>query len=170
MDVYVQKGAFPETLCNLIKYDAYKQHSPIAGLIGSAEEDTLKSSEVRWLRRGTEWDDLFELLEQTASQIGCEFFDAFGLSLEPIQLSTYMPGCCYGWNSDSSPEVPRRLSFSIQLDSYDEYEGGDLEFKVVTLPESATQKGSLIIFRSELWHRVTPVTTGVRHSFIGWWR
>ena len=170
MDVYVQKGAFPDALCNLIKYEGYTQHLPVAGLIGSAEDDKLRSSEIRWLRRGDKWNNLFELMEQTVAKVGCEFFDIFGLALEPIQLSTYMPGCYYGWHSDYSPEVPRRLSFTIQLDNYDEYEGGDLEFKVSPLPKSATEKGTLIIFKSELWHQVTPVTAGARHSLVGWFR
>ena len=47
MDVYVQKGAFPDALCNLIKYEGYTQHLPVAGLIGAAEDDKLRSSEVR---------------------------------------------------------------------------------------------------------------------------
>ena len=81
-----------------------------------------------------------------------------------------MPGCYYGWHSDYSPEVLRRLSFTIQLDNYDEYEGGELQFKDHALPESALHKGALIIFRSELRHRVTPVTEGSRHSLVGWFR
>ena len=170
MEVYVQRGAFPNSLCNLIKYEGYTQHLPVAGLIGSAEEDKLRSSEIRWLRRGEKWNNLFELMEQTVAKVGCEFFEYFGLQLEPIQLSTYMPGCYYGWHSDYSPEVLRRLSFTIQLDNYDEYEGGELQFKDHDLPESALHKGALIIFRSELRHRVTPVTEGSRHSLVGWFR
>jgi PKHD-type hydroxylase len=170
MDVYVQKGAFPDKLCNLIKYDAYKQYVPVAGLIGVAEEDRLRSSEVRWLRRGSSWNNLFDLMEQTGAKVGCEFFQFDNLLLEPIQLSTYMPGCYYGWHTDSDQNTPRKLSFTIQLDNYDEYEGGNLEFKNATLPESATLKGTLILFRSDLWHKITPVTEGTRHSLVGWFQ
>lgn len=170
MDVYIQKGAFPPALCDLIKYKAYTDHVPVAGLIGPAEKDKLRTSEVRWLRRGNEWNNLFELMEQTSAKVGCEVFETFCLSLEPIQFSTYVPGCSYGWHSDWSPTVPRRLSFTIQLDNYEDYEGGDLEFKDAALPENAFLKGALIIFKSELWHRVTPVVSGTRHSLVGWFR
>ena len=72
----------------------------MAGLIGEANEGSLRSSEVRWLRRGELWDDLFSLIEQTAAQVGWEIFEMQDLDLEPIQFTTYMPGCYYGWHHD----------------------------------------------------------------------
>ncbi|HCT54591.1 MAG TPA: 2OG-Fe(II) oxygenase, partial [Balneola sp.] len=51
-----------------------------------------------------------------------------------------------------------------------EYEGGDLEFKEYTLNAEAYEKGSIIMFDSSHKHRVSPVTRGVRHSLVGWFR
>ena len=58
----------------------------MAGLIGEANEGSLRSSEVRWLRRGELWDDLFSLLEQTAAQVGWEIFE-----IEVIPRKTFHP-------------------------------------------------------------------------------
>ena len=71
-------------------------------------------------------------------------------------------------------EYIRKLSFTLQLSEPDEYEGGefDLEisgpnaekrFETMKMP-----KGSIVVFPSYMWHRVRPVTSGVRKSLVGW--
>ena len=66
----------------------------------------------------------------------------------------------------------RKISFSIQLSSEDDYEGGDLTFYPnYRSPEeivSYRRKGTLIIFPSYRSHSVTPVTKGIRNSIVGW--
>ena len=47
----------------MVLWKAFHNHIPMAGLIGNANEGSLRSSEVRWLRRGELWDDLFSLVE-----------------------------------------------------------------------------------------------------------
>jgi len=61
----------------------------------------------------------------------------------------------------------------------EEYEGGELQFnfratdpqytkdKVVTITDIGA-RGSIIVFPSFLWHRVKPVTKGIRHSLVLW--
>ena len=58
-----------------------------------------------------------------------------------------------------------------------EYEGGDLEFDLRDKSDStsniqttkiARKKGSIIVFPSFVWHRVTPVTQGTRYSLVIW--
>lgn len=69
----------------------------------------------------------------------------------------------------------RKISAIISLNDYTEYEGGDLEFDLgshrpdphITCHE-IKPKGSVVIFPSHIYHRVTPVTKGTRYSLVSW--
>ena len=83
----------------------------------------------------------------------------------------------YGWHIDSSLRTPmvfdRKISFSLQLTSDNEYKGCDLEFGIdvgVKDKEVFRQRGTLILFPSFLTHRVTPITGGTRKALVGWCR
>jgi predicted 2-oxoglutarate/Fe(II)-dependent dioxygenase YbiX len=39
---------------------------------------------------------------------------------------------------------------------------------IVEINSILIKKGSLIVFPSDMWHRVLPVTKGVRISLVGW--
>ena len=61
----------------------------------------------------------------------------------------------------------RKLSFSLQLSSPSDYQGGVLEFpRIGELASRAL--GSVTIFPSFLPHVVHPVTAGVRVVLVGW--
>ena len=76
----------------------------------------------------------------------------------------------------------RKLSYSVNLTHPDEYEGGHFEYcdayginplsdperGVIRIPQSGREQGSIIVFPSFIYHRVTPVTRGRRHSLVGW--
>jgi PKHD-type hydroxylase len=64
----------------------------------------------------------------------------------------------------------RKLSFSLQLDDEDSYEGCDLEMSSggQTWVPTKRKQGTFIAFPSWLMHRVTPLTSGTRHSMVGW--
>ena len=76
----------------------------------------------------------------------------------------------------------RKLSYSVNLTHPDEYEGGHFEWcdpysvnplhdperAIFRGQQSAREQGSIIIFPSFVYHRVTPVTHGRRHSLVGW--
>lgn len=76
----------------------------------------------------------------------------------------------------------RKLSYSVNLTHPNKYEGGHFEWcdaygvnplkdperSVMRAPQSAREQGSIIIFPSFVYHRVTPVTHGRRHSLVGW--
>ena len=62
------------------------------------------------------------------------------------------------------------------MNNSNEYEGGDFEFDFRNFKTGSNIKkanelenqGDLIIFPSFIWHRVTPVTRGVRKSLVLW--
>ena len=77
----------------------------------------------------------------------------------------------------------RKLSYSVNLTHPDEYEGGHFEWcdpysvnpleggeeiRTFRAQQSAREQGSIIIFPSFVYHQVTPVTRGMRHSLVGW--
>ena len=102
------------------------------------------------------------------------------LDPEPIQVATYDIGQHYHWHMDTFGDqtTTRKLSYILQLEAPETYDGGELEFlqvgtatpQILSLPDGAKQKGSVIIFPSFLLHRITPVTRGVRRSIACWMR
>ena len=107
------------------------------------------------------------------------------LGHEPVQCSEYYNGGYYDWHVDQlttpiflNPEdkIPtvRKISLSLFLNDPDEYEGGELDVEIggpKQDPRYATyklEKGSVVIFQSNVWHRVRPVTSGKRRSIVVW--
>lgn len=97
-------------------------------------------------------------------------FDLTGI-LEPIALNRYGPGHHFEWHKDhgSGFVSVRKLSLVVPLSHPDEYEGGNLEFFGDDNADyELRQRGTAIIFPSFVYHRVSPVTTGVRTSLVAW--
>ena len=107
---------------------------------------------------------------------------------ESIQVAKYSKGQHYTWHRDGGSDrnsvytneiVPhksfhgkvRKLSLCAILS--DEYTGGEFQISV-PMPEGSkiispsVKKGSVIVFPSYHYHRVTPVTGGIRHSLSMW--
>ena len=109
---------------------------------------------------------------------------------ESCQFTKYKKGQYYDWHCDSwdrpyhKPEEPnshgkqRKLSVTLSLSDDKDYNGGELEFDMRnTDPDKKANthvlkeirsKGSLVVFPSDVWHRVKPVKRGVRHSLVIW--
>ena len=105
---------------------------------------------------------------------------------ESCQFTKYKPGQYYDWHCDSwegvyEKEGPtkgkiRKLSVTVSLSDEQDYSGGELEFqfrnvdnpKVKHACKEILPKGSLVVFPSFVWHRVKPVTKGVRYSLVVW--
>ena len=109
---------------------------------------------------------------------------------QPVQFARYRDGGHYDWHQDASGINPhgeaRKLSLTFCLTDPKDYEGGELEFyggeremEDMELPDgrkiSAEQikqdirdQGSVIVFDSRDYHRVTPCTKGTRYSIVCW--
>ncbi|MFN3943855.1 MAG: 2OG-Fe(II) oxygenase [Allosphingosinicella sp.] len=91
---------------------------------------------------------------------------------EPMQLLRYDAGCHFqSWHSDAGLDLidTRRVSVSVELSDACDYEGGDLEIMAGPAGRTrAPRKGAARFFRSSTFHRVTPVTSGVRHALAIW--
>tara|TARA_Y100000780_G_C13658220_1_gene407410 strand:- start:712 stop:1323 length:612 start_codon:yes stop_codon:yes gene_type:complete len=104
---------------------------------------------------------------------------------QAVQFAEYKDGGFYDWhqdegNIDKSNEV-RKLSLTLALSNPDTFEGGELQFYNGGRPmedmggitaEQVTSdikaQGTVVVFDSRDYHRVTPVTKGVRHSIVCW--
>ena len=109
---------------------------------------------------------------------------------QPVQFARYRNGGHYDWHQDASGQnshgESRKLSLTFCLTDPNDYEGGELEFfggnrqmEEMELPDgtkvSAEQikqdirdQGSVIVFDSRDYHRVTPCTKGTRYSIVCW--
>jgi PKHD-type hydroxylase len=95
--------------------------------------------------------------------------------IEPVQFGSYPVGGFYDWHVDqhSVPEkVVRKLSMSLFLN--EDYTGGEFDIEIYkpgTEPRFDTIKsktGSAVFFQGDQWHRVRPVTSGLRKSLVAW--
>jgi PKHD-type hydroxylase len=108
---------------------------------------------------------------------------------EECQFTEYSKGNFYDWHCDSWPDQysntddknklnkTRKLSVTVSLSDPKKYKGGELEFdlrnnrsgkpNLINCSE-IMPKGSIVVFPSHVWHRVKPVTKGIRHSLVAW--
>ena len=97
-----------------------------------------------------------------------------GFDGESIKFKKYNEGDFQSWHVDQKPvdgdEEVRKLSFTIQLSDYDEYEGGNVQLmdEVGGRYYLPRQRGVVAIFDSQSTHRVQKVTKGTRKSLVGW--
>lgn len=104
---------------------------------------------------------------------------------QAIQFAEYKDGGFYGWHQDASGIDPdnetRKLSLSLILSDPNKFEGGELQFYSGGRPmedmgeitgekvqQDIQAQGTVIVFDSRDYHRVTPVVKGVRHSVVCW--
>jgi len=109
---------------------------------------------------------------------------------QPVQFARYRNGGFYDWHQDASGQNPhgesRKLSLTFCLTDPNDYEGGELEFfggdrqmEDMKLPDGTNitgeqvkqdirDQGSVIVFDSRDFHRVTPCTKGTRYSIVCW--
>ena len=153
----------------------YKDCEFDSGLVGSASngwenQDTLRKSKLLWIEAN---NLLVRVLWSYVLEINQHF--QFNLSgYENVQLAKYEKGDFYDWHKDTKEDnsgSERKLSATLQLSKPEDYEGCELQLfngakELEELP--IKNQGSLIVFRSDEWHRATPVTEGIRYSLVLW--
>ena len=89
-----------------------------------------------------------------------------------FQFTEYHPGGHFVWHKDVSgkkiTDYDRYCSLVIQLNN--EYEDGDLQIKDEKNETLTIEKGTgnLILFLSNIEHRVVPVKSGIRYTLVNW--
>tara|TARA_Y100000991_G_C21913738_1_gene323466 strand:- start:176 stop:739 length:564 start_codon:yes stop_codon:yes gene_type:complete len=141
----------------------------------SGKDSTLRISKQAWIN-DIPFRKSFLGLGQKINEI-CQWnFDI--QSIEAIQFGIYGEGGRYDWHVDQHPEAfrgsVRKISMTLFMNDPDEYEGGEFDLELYnpeTNPRYKTfklKKGSAIFFQSDRWHRVRPVSSGIRKSLVAW--
>lgn len=186
---YVVPKAVPSRICDDIIRFGENQVSQI-GITGGFEKKSLekkdisklyktRNSSIVWMYEPWIW----RALEPWINEANKNCHWNFQLSnAENFQFTKYSKSQHYSWHQDSflKPDdngLIRKISVTLSLEDGDAYEGGDFEFDLRNNPhskpvirkcEEARKKGSMIIFPSFIWHRVTPVKKGTRYSLVIW--
>jgi len=149
-----------------------------------------RKSDIVWMSDKWIYNEIHPFIHEANEKAGWNFDWDWS---EPCQFTKYGKGQYYGWHTDSFTKplnTPddlnrhgkiRKLSVTISLNNPNEYEGGNLEFdyrnhldweknkkKAFETCEQIRPMGSIIVFPSFVWHRVTPVTKGTRYSLVIW--
>jgi predicted 2-oxoglutarate/Fe(II)-dependent dioxygenase YbiX len=115
------------------------------------------------------------LLEKMSELLNKHIFvKGFDLDFEEsqFQFTEYHPGGHFGWHRDAHgkkiTDYDRYCSLVIQLN--DEYDEGDLQIKDEQNQTLTVEKGTgnLILFLSNIEHRVVPVKSGIRYTLVNW--
>lgn len=137
------------------------------------EADKKRKSNISFLDAG--YESLYEKIIVAIKHVNSINYNKFLYGIEPLQYTEYDSGYegFYGIHVDVTPDTQfgfrRSLSFSIQLSEPDSYSGGELKIYYKDKVAIANKKlGDITFFDSSYPHEVTPVTSGVRKSLVGW--
>jgi PKHD-type hydroxylase len=135
-----------------------------------------RSSDIMFLPR-QQYEGVYNVCWDIFRTANIEYF-GYNIDRVPTcQYSVYSAdkGGIYNWHKDSyelGGEEDRKLTLVIQLSHPEEYEGGNLMLKDVTWSAeeliSLKRKGTVIVFPSELEHKVSLVTKGTRVALVSW--
>ena len=149
-------------------------------LVNDNPKTIVRKSKITWL------NDLY-LRQQLFNSVDLYNKQNWNYDLDgcdSIQYGTYSDGGFYDWHVDEEAEIEpingkylvRKLSMTIWLNDPDEYEGGEFDIEIkgpredIRYETLKLSKGSIVIFPSDKWHRVRPVTSGERKSLVTWFR
>jgi PKHD-type hydroxylase len=189
---YFFKKAIPKKICNQI----IKKFSKLNLSKGTTKGEVkkIRDSEIIFTSESFLYDLINPYIHAANKNAGWNFeWD----HTEPLQFTKYALNEHYNWHTDAAPEPYqdktkkysygkiRKLSSVVSLVDRSKYKGGDFQLdlrnkeinfekkenqdvrNILTLNE-LNEAGTIVVFPSFLWHRVTPVTKGTRYSLVGW--
>ena len=194
---YWFKDAIPTHVCDdIVRYAKQLQDQmAVTGQFSNKKELNKKQiqdlkkkrdSDIVWLSERWIYNAIHPYIHQANADANWNFKWDFS---EQCQFTKYKKGQYYDWHCDSwdrpydAPNTPshgktRKLSVTVSLSDDKDYKGGELEFDMrntdpdkkanTNVLKEIRSKGSLVVFPSDVWHRVKPVTKGTRHSLVIW--
>jgi PKHD-type hydroxylase len=172
---FFEKGFTDEELDKIYKNVANIKFINAGTGEDNCQDKSIRSSSVKWVPKDKEWAWLYDKMMAMIKEANDTIwnFDLYSV-LDDIQYTEYHAtnDGHYGWHQDIGPGPlsTRKVSMTVQLSGPDEYEGGDLEYWKggQDMQKAPRGKGVVFIFPSYMMHRVTPITKGVRRSFVLW--
>jgi len=180
---YNFKNAFTNKVCNNIikKYNKKKQKAKVGK---TADIKEVRNSTVNLIRDKNLYDLMIPFVTEANQKANWNYELDW---VEDVQFTSYTKGQFYDWHQDYFDEPYkcddvnfnnkiRKLSCCVNLHDPKKYEGGQLEFKIqnekedliINPKEFNNEQGSIIVFPSYLFHRVTPIISGKRYSLVLW--
>jgi len=185
------KSALPKKTCDKIIKKGLAQKDELGTIFSFKEKNNKKelikkrNSNISWLNDSWIYD-IFHPYINTANKNANWNFD-WDWS-ENCQFTKYSKNQHYDWHCDTNsipynlPMDPnfnnkvRKLSLTCNLSDPKDYKGGELQFQFRNSSDptkidtcvNLLPRGSIIVFPSHVWHRVTPVTKGTRYSLVMW--
>jgi PKHD-type hydroxylase len=151
--------------------------SMISGAAGTVDTN-VRRSKVSFHNYNDTNGWIFDRLNQIIDNLNNRFYNFDLNGYDGLQYGEYhsKDQGKYDWHMDmylghmpESDFETRKLSLTLMLN--DDYEGGDFELIHTSLSHPVKidkQRGKLLLFPSFLFHRVTPVTQGIRKSMVAW--
>ena len=149
-----------------------------------AIDENARISDIVWTNDQWIYDTIWPYMREANEKTGWRYDIK---AAEDMQITRYKKGGFYYFHKDgmgdhlSVYDIPdkefmhgrvRKLSMTVLLN--DNYEGGEFQFATyghknckIDTPEF-TKTGSIIVFPSDMEHRVAPVTKGIRYSLVVW--
>ena len=191
------RDVIPKNICDDIIKFGLQQNNEKA-IIGDAElNDKIRKSNVAWLDKKWIYNEIHPYILKANENAKWNY--DLNCS-EHCQFTIYDPGQYYDWHVDAwtLPYLPRnqktgnneknapfddvvglirKVSVTVCLNDYTEYQGGELEIAMDGPPHlpkkihdlrNIASKGTVIVFPSFVWHRVKSVTSGTRYSLVIW--
>jgi len=162
---------------NEINYlDSFVMQEEIEEGVGKDKQtlDIRNNVGVVWLKDDVKYSWLYIKIAGLINKANTENYN-FSLShMETLQYTMYndISESYYGQHVDqiieTSKPTKRKLSFSLQLTDPRLYTGGELEIYNATDFVTPKNIGHMIFFESNTLHEVKQVTSGARHSLVGW--
>jgi len=160
--IKVFKGIIPKMACNTIIREGLTRPLIDAGIGKNNTKSKGRSTNISFIDNTFLKSYIYELVTKHYNNYVIE-------KAEDLQFAIYRKDDFYGLHKDADEENNRVLSVSVQLSKSEDYEGGDLIFDYDRHPIERAQ-GTVIIFPSNLYHEVTPVTVGMRYSLVQWFK
>jgi len=160
----------PDKFCNDVIKLGNQKNKHLGFIDGKKNCKKVRNSNVcflndLWIKKW--FDEFFHLANRNAEW---NFqFDKY----ESFQFTEYKIKQHYSWHPDAFPNKKniRKLSGIILLSNPNEYEGGEIEFRLLDkkiIKMGKQPKGTILIFPSFVYHRVKPVISGKRYSLVIW--
>ena len=190
-DYWFFKSGLPKRICDdIVKYALSKKE--VEGVTGTGDKSKsnndkkIRNSDLVWLNDRWIYNEIHPFIYKANKNAGWNFEWDWS---ESLQFTKYKLNQHYNWHQDAWDRPYekkdsnfngkiRKLSISIILSDENDYEGGDFQIDYrhkfsdkSNYTETVKQikpKGSVIVFPSYIWHKVTPVTSGVRYSMVNW--
>ena len=130
----------------------------------------------------TNTQDYYWVFNNALSPDTCDKIIKLGLSKKTVLARTHEYDKDKFKNLNKTQKINlkkiRKLSLVACLSNPKEFKGGDFEFQfrnnndptIITPAPELRNKGTIVVFPSFLYHRVTPLIKGTRYSLVMWTR